>query len=101
MHTSFTTATRASSTVGSFDSVGMPRPDGKTEINPSILRIMEVLRPRQGKEREIHEAWKSQGLDRQVMAASVRTVIGIPFDMQPMPVLVPKRPISSPLQSSE
>ncbi len=88
-------------TVGSFDSVGTPRPDGKTEINPTILRIMKFFGPDKEKSREIQDAWKSQGLNRQVMPASVRTFIGIPFDMQPMPVLVPKRPISTPLQSSE
>ena len=35
------------------------------------------------------------------MPAAVQSFIGIPFDIQPMPVLVPKRPISSPLQSVE
>ena len=32
-------------TVGSFDSVGTPREDGKTEINPTILRIMKCSAP--------------------------------------------------------
>ena len=88
-------------TVGSFDSVGTPRPDGKTEINPRVLEIMQIFGPDKEKSEKIRAAWKSQGLDKQVMPASVRTCIGIPLDMQPMPVLVPKRPISSPLQSVE
>ncbi len=32
-------------TVGSFDSVGTPRPDGKTEINPQAYKIIEFFRP--------------------------------------------------------
>jgi hypothetical protein len=31
-------------TVGSFDSVGTPRPDGKIELNPQIHAIMELFR---------------------------------------------------------
>lgn len=31
-------------TVGSFNSVGQPRPDGKTEINPDIYRVMEYFK---------------------------------------------------------
>ena len=31
-------------TVGSFDSVGTPRPDGKTEINPQAYKIIEFFR---------------------------------------------------------
>ena len=31
-------------TVGSFDSVGTPRPDGKIEINPQIARIIEEFK---------------------------------------------------------
>jgi len=88
-------------TVGSFDTVGTPRPDGKTEINSQMYKVMKWFGPDEEKSQEIREAWKSQGLDKQVMATSVRTFIGIPFDMQPMPVLVPRRPISSPLQSGE
>jgi hypothetical protein len=88
-------------TVGSFNSVGTPRPDGKTEINPKVLQIMQIFGPDKEKSQKLRDACRAQGLDRQVMPASVQTLIGIPFDVQPMPVLVPKRPISSPLQSGE
>jgi hypothetical protein len=29
-------------TVGSFDTAGTPRPDGKLEMNPTMLRIIQV-----------------------------------------------------------
>ena len=32
-------------TVGSFDSTGTPRADGKTEINPAAYKIMCAFRP--------------------------------------------------------
>ncbi|HLA84650.1 MAG TPA: hypothetical protein VJL29_07640, partial [Thermoguttaceae bacterium] len=34
-------------TVGSFDSVGTPRPDGKIEIDPTIHRIIETFKGKQ------------------------------------------------------
>ena len=57
--------------------------------------------PDEEKSKKYGEALRAQGLDKQAMPAAVRSFIGIPFDTQPMPVLVPKRPISSPLQSVE
>jgi hypothetical protein len=67
-------------TVGSFDSVGTPRADGKTEINPEVHRLLEVFR---GK--------PSKGA---FGAMEPKCFIGIYFDTQPIPVLVPKRSIS-------
>jgi len=70
-------------TVGSFDSVGAPRADGRIEINPKIHTIMQTF-----------------GADRTNMpgltsgATAVKSLVGIPFDIQPMPVQVPKRSIS-------
>ena len=67
-------------TIGSFASVGTPRNDGKTEINPSILRIMN-----------------SYGPEKKLLPGSLRmagimprSLDGIPFDIQPTPVEVPK-----------
>ena len=31
-------------TVGNFDSVGTPRADGKTEINPEVHKTMEIFK---------------------------------------------------------
>lgn len=62
-------------TVGSFNSVGTPRADGKTEINPAIHSIM-----------------KTYGAET---AGKPKDLAGIPFDVQPMPVEVPKRALSA------
>ena len=64
-------------TVGSFDSVGTPRSDGKIEINRQVLRIIECFR--------------AKPINGQLAA---QTLIGIGFDLQPIPVEVPKRSIS-------
>jgi hypothetical protein len=71
-------------TVGSFDSMGTPRPDGKTEINPQIQRIIETFRAKQ------------ESLQGKSAGAMVpKTVVGIPLDIQPIPVQVPKRSLSA------
>jgi len=69
-------------TVGSFDSVGTPRPDGKIEINPQIHHIIEVFRA------------KPVNVPGAVGAMEPKSLIGIFFDVQPIPVEVPKRSIS-------
>ena len=71
-------------TVGSFDSVGTPRPDGKIEINPQIRTIIEQFKAKQA------------DIPGQASGAMVpQTLVGIPFDVQPIPVQVPKRSISA------
>jgi hypothetical protein len=82
-------------TVGSFDSVGTPRPDGKTEIDPTVHKVMQVFGAG-GANPELQNALKAQGLDKQTLASPVKNFVGIPFDIQPIPVLAPKRPISTP-----
>ncbi len=77
-------------TVGSFLSVGSPRADGRTEINPEIHKIMK--------------AFGAQETTLPGQAAPVtplKTLIGIPFDIQPIPVQVPKRPMSLALREEE
>ena len=76
-------------TVGSFSSVGTPRPDGRTEINPEVHRIMETFGA---------ETKKLPGQAAPVN--SVRMVVGIPLDIQAIPVEVPKRSISVALRSA-
>jgi len=68
-------------TVGSFHSVGTPRPDGKIEINPQIHAIMERFRAGPP---------KAPGA-----GPEAKTLVGIPFDPQPIPVEVPRRAISA------
>ena len=66
-------------TVGSFDSIGEPRADGKIEINPSIHRLIEMY----GAKRQSLPGQPAVGL-------MPRSLKDIPFDVQPMPVQVPK-----------
>jgi hypothetical protein len=68
-------------TVGSFDSVGTPRADGKIEINPQIHALMERFKANPPKD--------------VAMGPQAKTLAGIPFDPQPMPVEVPRRAISA------
>jgi hypothetical protein len=71
-------------TIGSFNSVGTPMDDGRIEINPDIHKIMNLC--------------KAQPITLPGQAASgntkLATLAGIPFDVQPMPVEVPKRSLS-------
>jgi len=70
-------------TVGSFDSTGAPRPDGKIEINPKIHAIMRTFGAEQA------------SLPGQPGGAlKPKTLVGIPFDLQPIPVQVPRRSIA-------
>ena len=71
-------------TVGSFDSVGTKRDDGKIELNPAVHKIMTTF----GVETKI-VAGKSPSVGKP------KKLGGIPFDMQPMPVEVPRRAIST------
>jgi hypothetical protein len=70
-------------TVGSFDSAGTPRSDGKTEINPQIHTLMKSF----GAENTGPLPGHPQGV------MQPKTLVGIPFDIQPIPVQVPKRSI--------
>lgn len=77
-------------TVGSFDSVGTPRTDGRIEINPEIYKIMKTF------------GAESTTLPGQTTPVTpLKTLIGIPFDIQPTPVMVPKRSISTALRNRE
>ncbi len=73
-------------TVGSFNSVGTQRPDGKTEINPTIHQLMQKF------------ASQPTNIPGQPPGAmAMKTIVGIPLDLQPIPVEVPKRSISAAL----
>jgi hypothetical protein len=70
--------------VGSFDSVGTPRQDGKTEINPAVLRIMNTY----GAQQKPLPGGGQTGL-------VPRQLGGITFDVQGKPVQVPRRSIAT------
>ncbi|MFI4874624.1 MAG: hypothetical protein ACIALR_04775, partial [Blastopirellula sp. JB062] len=65
-------------TVGSFDSVGTELGNGKLEINPQINRIINDFR-----------ATPEPG----TVGFVPKTIDGVPFDVQPVPVTVPRRSV--------
>jgi len=71
-------------TVGSFDSCGTARQDGKTEINPRIHQIMQS-----------YAAQRKQLPGMTSVGLVPRAINGIPFDVQPMPVEVPRTSIAT------
>jgi len=74
-------------TVGSFDSVGTPRADGRIEINPRVHAIMKTFAGEQVGRTPLGRPG--------VLNVRPKTLVGIPFDPQPIPVQVPKRSISA------
>jgi hypothetical protein len=69
--------------VGSFNTVGQPRQDGKIEINPAIYRVMQEFGPIKA------------NVGPNVAGLQLRTLEGIPFDAQPLPVEVPRQSIAT------
>ena len=67
-----------------FDEVGQPRPDGKIEIHPGVHAIMQQYGP-------VKEVVPGTG----VANLNARTLNGIPFDPQPLPVEVPRASIAA------
>jgi len=76
--------------VGSFDGVGTPRPDGRIEINPKIHAIMKTF----GAEQSGALPNPAHGSSSGVLPMKLKSLAGIPFDVQPIPVEVPRRSIS-------
>lgn len=71
-------------TIGSFDSVGTERADGKTEINPVVFRIMEQYKA----EQKPIPGYRDLGVVPKQLA-------GVNFDTQPMPVEVPRQSLAA------
>jgi hypothetical protein len=71
-------------TVGSFSSVGTPRADGKIEINPQAHAIIQTF----GAERKVVPG---QGV---AQVGQPKLEAGIPLDIQPMLVEVPKKSLA-------
>jgi hypothetical protein len=74
-------------TVGSFDSVGLPRADGKIDVNPKIQKIMQVF--------GAQPVDLSGKVPKDVLPMSCKKLDGIDFDVQPTPILVPHNSISA------
>lgn len=75
-------------TVGSFNTMGTPRSDGKTEINPEIHALMK----RFGSNNTMAGDGASNGQASAYLLP--KTIIGLPFDMSPIPIHVPRVSIS-------
>lgn len=70
--------------VGSFDTVGTPLPSGNIEINPAIYKVIQSYGP------------EKKAIPGQMQTAlEPRMLDNLPFDVQPMPVEVPKRSIAA------
>ncbi len=79
-------------TVGSFDVVGVMRPDGVFVMDPTVKKIVETFGDEQALESHSSVKAKSIAID----GFSVR----VPFDVAPKPVEVPHRSISADYQRS-
>ncbi len=78
-------------TVGSFNSVGTPLPDGRIELNPKILAIMRTFGATPS---------QNQVAAADVLNSELKSLAGINFDIQPLPVQVPKVSISESMNRS-
>ena len=76
-------------TVGSFNSVGPPRRDGRIQMSPEILAIIDRFKATKAPA-ELGNGGQSAGL----RGKSLDRIPHIPFDPQPTVVQVPKRSIS-------
>jgi len=72
-------------TIGSYDTVGTPRADGKIEINPQAHAIIETF----GAERKVTPGQTVAQVGKPKMEA------GVPLDIQPMLVEVPRRSLAA------
>lgn len=72
-------------TIGSFNSVGTPRSDGKIEIDPKVHAIIKTFSAEPG---------ATGAMERKFITDGKRQ---IPFDIQPIPVEVPRRSVAATL----
>lgn len=70
-------------TVGSFDTLGRELPNGAIDINPAMLTVIRSYGPI---ERPVGNGYKG---------IQPRTEAGLPFDVQPMPMEVPRASIAA------
>ena len=84
-------------TVGGFNSYGSPRADGKIEINPQINAIMKAFsaKPVDANSMNLAPALSSLSKTNLQQAYQPKSLLNIPFDIQPQIVSIPKRSISS------
>ena len=71
-------------TVGAFDEIGKPGRDGQTELHPAVLRLMQQYGPQ-----------KQQLPGQGAVGLVPRSLEGICFDVQPVPVEVPRSSVAA------
>lgn len=81
-------------TVGSFSTVGTPRADGKTELQPKIYTIMKTFSGEETQNPTGADPTSTGG------AYKPKLVAGIQLDIQPIPVEVPRRSLATDYQTS-
>ena len=80
-------------TIGSFNTVGTPRADGKTEINPQIHEIMKTFGPDPS---TMPKDGGANGLGQKSVQVTIdKEKKSVLLDVQPIPVEVPRRSIGS------
>jgi hypothetical protein len=85
-------------TVGSFNTVGSPRPDGKTEINPQIHELMKTFGPDPN---SMTKDGGANGLGQKSVTVTIeREKKSVLLDVQPIPIEVPRRSIGSDYQQA-
>ena len=77
-------------TVGNFESVGTPQPDGKIELTPEIYRIIQ----RYGSD-QASTGVPTAGGSIKAQAWRVEGGKSVPFDVTPVPIEVPRRSIAA------
>jgi hypothetical protein len=71
-------------TIGHFDSEGTPLANGAIDINPQMLRVIQQYR-----------AVQTPIPGRGLMGMQPRTEAGVAFDVQPVPMAVPRRSVAA------
>lgn len=75
-------------TVGSFDSIGSSGPDGQFTLHPRVEAIVHHFAASQ-------QPLPSQVTPHNALGLQPKSLNGIPFDLQPVPVQVPRRSIAT------
>jgi hypothetical protein len=75
-------------TVGSFNQVGATRPDGRIDLDPKVFTLMQTF----GGDQVSLPGQPNGSMQPKTISEGGRT---IPFDIQPIPVEVPKQSLSA------
>jgi hypothetical protein len=92
-------------TVGSFNSVGTMGADGQPQFSPEVKRIVQTFGTEVDTTPAIQNGVKNlSNVDQRTLPTAVKElkkVVGISFDVQPIPIEVPKRAFSVAMRTRE